>query len=97
MPGRVSCPIYVSEYVNRDRTTVIKTHRWHPGSNWIAERFNGTVHETTGDDYGNNNSLTEDLIAQLSDEHNKPPLHAAFGDMESAVWHRGNPQARRAK
>jgi putative transposase len=49
-----------SEYVNRDLAAVIKAHnlldiktrRRHPESNGIAERFNGTVRDQTGDDYG---------------------------------------------
>lgn len=94
-----------SEYVNRDLTAVIKTHnlldirtrRRHPESNGIAERFNGTVRETTGDDYGNNYLQAEDLIAKLVHEYNEQRLHAALGYMEPAVWHRGSPQARRAQ
>lgn len=94
-----------SEYVNRDLAAVIKAHnlldirtrRRHPESNGIAERFNGTVREATGDDYGENYLEAEATIARLVNEYNEQRLHAALGYMQPALWHRGNPQARRVE
>lgn len=94
-----------SEYVNRDLAAVIKVHnlldiktrRRHPESNGIAERFNGTVRDTTGNDYGANYLEAEATIANLVHEYNEQRLHAALGYMQPAVWHRGDPQARRVE
>jgi transposase InsO family protein len=94
-----------AEYVNRDLAAVIKAHnlldirtrRRHPESNGIAERFNGTVREETGDDYGANYLEAEATIARLVTDYNEQRLHAALGYMQPAVWHRGNPQARRVE
>ena len=92
-----------SEYVNRDLAAVIKVHnlldirtrRRHPESNGIAERFNGTVRDATGDDYGVNYLEAEVTIAKLVREYNEQRLHAALGYMQPALWHRGDPQVRR--
>jgi putative transposase len=92
-----------SEYVNRDLAAVIKVHNLldiktrprHPESNGIAERFNGTVRDTSGDDYGENYLQAESTIAKLVHEYNEQRLHAALGYMQPAVWHRGDPQSRR--
>ncbi len=92
-----------SEYVNRDLAAVIKVHNLldiktrprHPESNGIAERFNGTVRDTTGDDYGESYLQAESTIAKLVHEYNEERLHAALGYMQPALWHRGDPQSRR--
>jgi transposase InsO family protein len=75
-----------AEYVNRDLAAVIKAHnlldirtrRRHPESNGIAERFNGTVREETGDDYGANYLEAEATIARLVTDYNEQRLHAAW-------------------
>lgn len=88
------------EFVNRDVAAVIKTHNLidiktrprHPESNGIVERFNGTVRDDTGDDYGNNYFQAEAIIGKLMKHYNEERLHAALGYMTPATWHYGDPQ-----
>ena len=88
-----------SEFVNRDVAAVIKAHNLidiktrprHPESNGIVERFNGTVRDDTGDDYGNNYLQAEMIIGKLMNHYNDERLHATLGYMTPATWHRGDP------
>ena len=88
-----------SEFVNRDVAAVIKTHNlidiktrpWHPESNGIVERFNGTVRDESNNAYGSNNLQAEAIIAKLMQHYNEERLHAALGYMTPATWHRGRP------
>lgn len=53
--------------------------------------------EHGADDYGESYLQAEAIIARLVDEYNEQRLHAALGYMEPALWHRGDPQARRVE
>ena len=88
-----------SEFVNRDVAAMIKAHNLidiknrprHPESNGIVERFNGTVRDESGDDYGSNYLQAEAIIAKLMHHYNHERLHATFGYMTPATWHHGQP------
>lgn len=88
-----------SEFVNRDVATVIKAHNLidiktrprHPESNGIVERFNGTVRDESGDDYGGNYLQAEAIIDKLVHHYNHERLHATLGYMTPATWHHGQP------
>ena len=88
------------EFVNRDVAAVIKAHNLidiktrprHPESNGIVERFNGTVRDDSGDDYGKNYFQAEAIIDKLMSHYNHERLHASLGYMTPATWHQGKPQ-----
>ena len=86
--------------MNRDVAAVIKAHNLidiktrprHPESNGIVERFNGTVRDDSGDDYGKNYFQAEAIIDKLMSHYNHERLHASLGYMTPATWHQGEPE-----
>lgn len=92
-----------SEFINRDFRAVTKAHNLidvktrarHPESNGIVERFNGTVRDTTDNDFGDNYLEAVDVINKMVTFYNDERLHAALGYIEPREAHYGDLDARR--